>query len=200
MLRRGCWLVLVSHCETFGLVCAFLVSCPGGGVLFLLQGPAGASHLGDTMTTTTTHVARNVALAASGWAGVSTVKSNHIRGIRTMAVTTHNTCAACGEPLTGEINLCHIVGAEHGKGVADHNTYVGHVTCNDFDREVCEGDPFRILASMARPDLIIASVPRRGVALAAHEAYVAREGAAKERRAYARHAAMVENGDMYAGA
>ena len=151
-----------------------------------MSGREGLAHtLGVTMSTNTSHVAKNVALAAAGWAGVSTLKSDHIRGIRTMALDTHNTCAACGEALTGDINLCHIVGAEHGRGIADHNTYVGHVTCNDYDREVCEGNPFRIFASMVRPDLIIASVPRRREALAAYAAHVARmdEGAAKSRRA-----------------
>ena len=123
-----------------------------------------------TTPTTTAHVAHNVALSAAGWAGVTSLKSDHMRGIRIMAVEQSNgTCAACGEALAGEaINVCHIVATRGtGNGMAPHNVYVGHLACNDYDREVCEGDPFRVFASLARPDLVISNVPPRRVALAA---------------------------------
>ena len=115
---------------------------------------------------TRTHVAQNVALAAAGWAGVSTLRSDHIRGIVGMAVATHNTCAACGEALSGALDVCHIVGAAHGKGFVPFNAYVGHKACNDYDRESCQGDAFRVVATMVRRDLVLASIPARAEALA----------------------------------
>lgn len=115
------------------------------------------------------HVARNVALAAAGWPGVSSITPAHIRGIRNMAIATHNTCAACGESLVGEgdarVELCHIVSAKSGHGITEFNAYVGHKACNDYDREVCEGDPFEIVKRMVRRDLVITEVPSRKVAL-----------------------------------
>ena len=133
------------------------------------------------------HIRANMELAAAGWKGISALHSSHIRAIRTMAIATHNTCAACGESLDGEeLNLCHIVGEEkHGKGIAPFNVYVGHKTCNDLDRELFDGNPFRIVEGMARPDLILESIPSRREAFAIAEAW---EERAKARRAARRQA------------
>lgn len=125
-------------------------------------------------TSLAARIAANVTLAAASWAGVSTVKSDHIRNIRAIAVATHNTCAACGEALSGTLEAAHIVSCDYGngmtskeaygKGFADYNIYIGHKSCNDYDRVSCKGDPFAIVASMVRPDLIIGKMPTRGEA------------------------------------
>lgn len=108
----------------------------------------------------------NMSLAANGWEGITVLKSDHLRGIRAMAINTHGLCAACGESLANdEVNICHIVSASHGKGLAPNNVYVGHKACNDFDREECKGDAFLIVASMARPELILNAIPSRKEAL-----------------------------------
>lgn len=135
-------------------------------------------------TTTPSHVAANVALAAAGWAGTSNLKSDHVRVLRLM----RHTCAACGEALDETANVCHIVGATGGWGYVDHNVYVGHRSCNDIDREILDGDPFKILAAMVRPDLIFRTIPSRKEALAWAREHDTTE-AIKARRLAARLAA-----------
>ena len=134
-------------------------------------------------------IQKNVELAANDWAGIAHLKSDHLRGIRLMAMNTHGLCAACGESLNngGDINVCHIVSdGRNGKGIAPNNVYVGHKECNDYDREVCSGNPFLIVSSMARPDLVISSVPSRRDALAFVQSHDAGD---KARRWQARDAA-----------
>lgn len=130
---------------------------------------------------TTNDIERNIELSANEWQGITVLKSDHMRGIRSMAINTHGLCAACGESLANEeVNICHIVSAEHGKGIAPNNVYVGHKACNDFDREECKGDAFLIVASMAMPELILNAIPSRAEALAFLREY---EKGCKARRA-----------------
>jgi hypothetical protein len=109
----------------------------------------------------------NIELSANGWAGISTLRSDHIRAIRLMAQLTHNTCAGCGEAIGHAPHLAHIVAATGDKGIAANNVYVAcGKECNDIDREVFNGDPFLIVSGMVRRDLILETIPSRAEALA----------------------------------
>ena len=137
---------------------------------------------------TTSDIEALITLAANEWPGVSTLKSDHRRAIRLMAQATHNTCAACGETQGETTHLAHIVSAREGWGVTANNVYVAHPSCNDFDREACAGDPYAILSSMVRPDLVLGRIPKRAEALAFLAAHDASERALSARRNAARMA------------
>jgi len=76
-------------------------------------------------------------------------------------------CVACGEGLAGErTQVCHIVsGGPKGRGYVGGNLYLGHVDCNDLDREVYGA--IVPLDSLVRADLILAERPSRSAMLAA---------------------------------
>jgi hypothetical protein len=123
----------------------------------------------------TTHTAARAALAArlpvthADIATASTLKSNHIRGMRNILANEQGmTCAGCGETLIGaRIELCHIIPAAYGKGIVPANVYAGCKECNDYDREECNGDAATIISRMVRPDLVATSHPDRQACLAA---------------------------------
>lgn len=108
-------------------------------------------------------------LARAAIVNASTLKSNHIRGLRNiLAERQGGLCAGCGQSLTGvRMELCHIVSAAYGKGIIPANVYVGCKECNDYDREVSNGDAAAIIASMVRPDLVELFHPDRPTCLAA---------------------------------
>ena len=111
---------------------------------------------------------KNLALAQEDWKGVTRIASNHIRGIRNWAIDwTRGVCAGCGlrRNLT---EMAHIVGQSanaSGKGYVPFNIYAACKGCNDFDREVAKGDPFMIIKSLSRPDLVIPEILSRKEAL-----------------------------------
>lgn len=94
-------------------------------------------------------------------------------------------CVACGEGLAGErTQVCHIVsGGPKGRGYVGGNLYLGHVDCNDIDREVY--GTVVPLASLVRSDLILSERPTRAAMLAA---VPTDDGSAKARRAAIRRA------------
>lgn len=84
-------------------------------------------------------------------------------------------CLACGDTLAGAIDLCHIVPSRKGNaGVMGGNVYVGHGQCN-LDDAFLFGNGIVPLASLARLDLLVTSLPTRA-------ACVARAVEAKTRR------------------
>ena len=99
--------------------------------------------------------------ALAGW------QSAYLRGLRVLlAKAQEGLCAACGETLDGAVEVCHLVASRNkGKGVEPGNVYIGHKSCNIYDRENI-GDivsPFDLI----RPDLVQTVFPAKAECAAA---------------------------------
>ena len=108
-----------------------------------------------------------------------TVDSKHMRGLTILlAQAQGGICAACGDPLDGAVQYCHIVASRRQGIVAPGNGYAGHAGCNDDDYKVY-GDVVP-LESLVRADVVQTALPTRK---ACHEAADAADAVREARRA-----------------
>lgn len=68
----------------------------------------------------------------------STVNSAHRKGLADiLSEWQDNRCAACGDILDGNVQICHIVASRVGNaGMMPGNIYIGHAGCNDDDAKL----------------------------------------------------------------
>ena len=121
------------------------------------------------------NLAAALPLIAATAAKASSLKSDHIRGMRTILTAAQDdTCAGCGESLTGKVvELCHIVPSTHertGYGIAPGAVYAGCKPCNAYEQGKTAAE---IVASMARPDVVTLTLPDRQACLSAAGSSVA---------------------------